>query len=661
MNILLSIDRALSGKGRTQLLYLTAVIIFVFFVLYIVGILLFNFNYVSTEGYGFFKRLILVFIDPGSAWETIHNTQDSEQEPSWLFIITAILGIILFLGILISVISNILERRVERFRDGDICYPLNNHIVIIGFDEMVPLLVRQICRNKKYVNCYILIQSSRPSIEVRSKVYAELNSKEEKRLLYLNARRDSTEELEKLYTFRAKEVFIIGDRTSTNHDSLNVQYLSKIVQIHKMKLVKSTIPFKVIFESQSTFATFQITDLSKEWRQYIDFYPINLYKEWADMLLVRNSIFLNNQKLSYPRFDRETLSAHSNKHIHIVIVGMTKMGIALGEEAAHLLHFPNFIDLDENLHKENQTVITFIDEYADTEMDFFIGRHQGYFDIMSKNYFDLIGADKEPPHHNYTNDNEDINKGFLDIRFEFIKGRIESENIRRKFIEWSENENEILSIAICITSSTKAIAMGLYLPNIVYDKKIPVFILQESSSALLDMLCSDKHKDNKHKYSQVYPFGMLDSIYELDDEKLNEAKLYNYIYNYYYTNKTLPSAIPEMDSLNSIWNNIVISSQWSCLYLANSLQYKLNSIGYTDKKLELTQEDIQLLARLEHNRWILDKLLIGNRMPTEEEMKAIESCDEIKNEFKNIKFVHPDIKRRSEERRVGKECRSRWS
>src|SRR5574344_460228 len=119
MNILLSIDRALSGKGRTQLLYLTAVIIFVFFVLYIVGILLFNFNYVSTEGYGFFKRLILVFIDPGSAWETIHNTQDSEQEPSWFFIITAILGIILFLGILISVISNILERRVERFRDGD--------------------------------------------------------------------------------------------------------------------------------------------------------------------------------------------------------------------------------------------------------------------------------------------------------------------------------------------------------------------------------------------------------------------------------------------------------------------------------------------------------------------------------------------------------------
>ncbi len=33
-----------------------------------------------------------------------------------------------------------LERRVERYREGDIVYPLQNHIVIIGFDNMVPTL-----------------------------------------------------------------------------------------------------------------------------------------------------------------------------------------------------------------------------------------------------------------------------------------------------------------------------------------------------------------------------------------------------------------------------------------------------------------------------------------------------------------------------------------
>lgn len=46
---------------------------------------------------------------------------------------------------------------------------------------------------------------------------------------------------------------------------------------------------------------------------------------------------------------------------------MSRMGVAIGVEAAHLLHFPNFCR-DKNI----KSVITFIDENADREMNFFV-------------------------------------------------------------------------------------------------------------------------------------------------------------------------------------------------------------------------------------------------------------------------------------------------
>lgn len=52
------------------------------------------------------------------------------------------------------------------------------------------------------------------------------------------------------------------------------------------------------------------------------------------------------------------------------------MGIALGVEDAHLLHFPNFCR-DQRLKSR----ITFFDTEADKEMNFFRGRYRHYFDF----------------------------------------------------------------------------------------------------------------------------------------------------------------------------------------------------------------------------------------------------------------------------------------
>lgn len=211
-------------------------------------------------------QLICLFIDPGSV-------ANVTPELRWFSLGVAILGLLLVTGLLISVVSNMLERRVERYREGEIAYPLENHVVVIGFDEMVPMLVRQICSDPRYGNCYILIQSVQPAAKVRNRIHTVLDARQERRILVLHAQRNSTEELAKLCTTRAREIFLIGEANEYDHDSLNIDSLQKIVAIHSREPNCPRIPVSVLFEYQTTYAAFQISDLAEEWRKQIDFHP----------------------------------------------------------------------------------------------------------------------------------------------------------------------------------------------------------------------------------------------------------------------------------------------------------------------------------------------------------------------------------------------------
>lgn len=371
----LRFDRTFSGHGRTQFAWLAGVLLLFFGFIYLIS-WFFSFpeptdtpssNSGTEVPMGRLLQLICLFIDPGSV-------ANVPAELRWFSLIVAIMGLLLFTGLLISVVSNMLERHVERYREGNISYPLEKHVVIIGFDEMVPMLVLQICTDPQYEDCYILIQSVQPSSEVRNRIHTVLDTEQEKRVLVLHAQRNSTEELEKLYTTSAREIFLIGESNEYDHDSLNIDSLQKIVAIHRKKSNCPRITVSVLFEYQTTYAAFQVSDLAEEWRKQIDFHPFNFYEEWAKKLLVKRHYGEENAKVEYPALDREPITWESDRYVHFVIIGMSRMGVALGVEAAHLLHFPNFCR-----DKRLKSRITFIDADADKEMNFFRGRYRHYF------------------------------------------------------------------------------------------------------------------------------------------------------------------------------------------------------------------------------------------------------------------------------------------
>jgi len=74
---------------------------------------------------------------------------------------------------------------------------------------------------------------------------------------------------------------------------------------------------------------------------------------------------------------------------------------------------------------------------------------------------------------------------------------------------------------------------------------------------------------------------------------------------------------------------------------------KLRSVGIDYKSLtfkDLTDEEIEILAEVEHNRWNVEKLLMGFRPVTDEEKKEIDADISKKNKYKKNLQAHYDIR-----------------
>lgn len=623
------------------------------------------FNEMSPQGFSY-----MLITDPGTVLDSFKTQIDCDGTTKSLDLLDVFvlclfsaIGVVLFSGLMISVFSNLIQRRVDDIKDGISRYQhLRNHIVIIGYDDLLPILVAQICKNRDFCKTKILIQTKQDCNEVREVLNSVLDKEQLKRVIIYSGRRDSKEELYLLNLVKAKHLFVLGNRKNLGHDALNVDCLTKISEILKVEEKKRSnvikmgdIPVSVMFDNHSTYTAFQVADISKEWRKYFKFIPFNFYDNWAQQVIVHQDYDgpYDEEDIDYPRIEGRSPLRGTMDTVHIVIFGFTSMAVAIATQAAHYLHFSR-----KSNHAYRKSRITFICEDAHKEMEIFYSRYNNLFEIQSSYYRDYMNGNGKieiikPLYFKGEKAN------FLDIRFEFINGQSYTKGVRDLISKWADDKSQRLSFFISTGTERNDINIGLSLPDIIYSKGKPVFIHQKHSGELIHLL----QKSKNLKYKEVYPFGMIDTQLDLNQDKQLKGMLVNYFYCH---GQKFDNDLECIEPIaKSQWSTIRTSDQWSSIFLANSFELKLKEMGLSGNKgkgdkiifnrkeaEKVFQTNINELCEIEQNRWNVEKLLLGYKKPHDKEQLEIDKNREIGNslfkQLKNEKLIHDYIRSYSE-------------
>lgn len=592
-----------------------------------------------------------------------------------------LLGAFIFNGFIIAIITNSIERRVTNHKEGHIHYLKSGHYIIMGYDEMVSSFIKYIFNTD--TDAYVLLLTSLPVIGVKEALMKSFNDRQMKRIIVNYGHRTTVEAYKDIHLESAKEVFIVGNQSNPANDAVNIECVDSICDYLEKQTGKNLMKkITCVFHDPDTYATFKTSEIFNRVSELdIMFMPYNFYTAWAKQVLVKRCSGDKSQNgYKYPSIYGDGIAPDDPRYVHLVFVGTTNFAVAFAIEAAHLLHFPNF-----NHHPNLKTRITFIDQNADQEKDEFITRNRHFFEVQAYRYRDLTNG--------HVDDSEDcidrqyvLFKGedadFLDVEFEFIKGNIFSKPVQDEIKKWAMNKNgQYLSVFLTMKDQHSNFVMGMNMPDEIYDQGIPVFIRQDHSDNFVSKLrAQDNHElqyaciidgqlvkqARKARYANIYPFGMLQTAYQPDRKSLKRAMLINYLYNKAdYANNRFPSfkTLEDMpvkdiwEEAHNLWRDkrLGVALKWSNLYNSYSIRTKQASLrairgltsGNTSHDADmLSSEEIEEMARVEHNRWNVEKLLMGFRKPRKEEDGYEAKGTSYEGELKKNKklFIHHDIR-----------------
>lgn len=619
------------------------------------------------------------FMDPGNQ----HMTTSTAGR-GWAAII-AISGVIFLNGILISILTNWFDKRREHWLRGEIRYPRfflkkNKFAIVIGANEIVSSVIKNLLSHKtdgeinfrcEGNNEYVILQTCKEAVDVREELSSHLTEEDLKRVIIYNAQRDSKAELAELFIENATEIYILGESTLKNlgetyHDALNMKCVNMIADYldninNKNRTDKNEIHkkvCKVMFEYQTTYSMFQYSDMPGNVNDNIVFIPFNCYETWAQRVMVEG-VFDNREHkdcscnidetrtsdngirpdfIEYTPLDGKGISYDSDEHVHFVVVGMSKIGVAMGVQAMFQAHYLNF--------RKKRSRITFIDTNVDKEMNFFKGRYVNFFGLVKNKYFDANNctSDMLMPNNGWTDPSEQPDykwahlskdgKNFIDLEIEFVKGEIESDGVREYLRNIAKEEKSKLTIAVCLTQTHKAIAASLYLPVEIYKKVQEIWVYQREASDILTNLSGAKLNDRRYK--KLRPFGMMYGEYMRDRSLYLKSIMANRAYKDYDSLKKIN--VIDKDTYKDLrmdWKKLSIANKWSNKFFVDTIYQKIRGIAPglfhgeniagayknklfndgADKNIEPTLTEAlrkyeTILGQCEHNRWTVQQLLM---------------------------------------------------
>lgn len=618
-----------------------------------------------------------------NALNNLYFGSDGQSVHGWMLFassLTYVAGVFVFSGMIISVMTNAIEQRIRSHREGHIHYLRSGHYIIMGYDDMVPSIITHIFDKDK--KAYVLMLTSAGAAEIREKLSKSFSRDKMQRIIINYGHRVSADAYRDIHLESSEEIFIVGNHTKPAHDAINVECVDSIYRYLSNPKIKGR-PRRItcVFKDLDTYGAFKTSEIFRKIGNLgIEFVPYNFYTGWAKQVFIKREYKdYDNPEVKpykYPCVYGNGITSEDEKYVHLVFVGTTNFAVAFALEAAHVLHFPN--------SDKAKTRITFIDKNADKEKDEFITRNRHFFEVQSYIYEDLSDNPKYVP-QSMGKERVIFDKAnFLDVEFEFIKGDVFSKAIQDKIEVWAgeHNKKQYLSIFLALADQRQNFVMGMNMPDEIYNNEVPVFIRQDRSDNFVTNLrnADKRDKDSKFTYSivdeknelqekkrdaryaNIYPFGMNETAYSADEHSLKRAKLINYLYctanydSYKFKGILSLDAMPSESiwkEANEEWKKLSVALKWSNLYSAYAIRTKLATLRAMrgldvddpshDYQL-LSDDEVKYMAKVEHNRWNVEKLLMGFRKAHGKEDKYAhwEYADDLS---KNKKlFIHHDIR-----------------
>lgn len=416
------------------------------------------------------------------------------------------------------------------------------------------------------------------------------------------------------------ELFVL---TNGNEDDRAVALLGQLACAYDVEAHGNVrLKCHVLLQSIQTLRMLQTCDLCDAVRLKIDVYPFSTDEMWCRSIVL----------------DYQPITIQSDKHVHLIIMGMNEIGEMVAIHAAHVAHYPNYVR-----NHSIRTRITLIDAEAERKYEDLIKRYQHLFDNC---YYRVVKPKEEKAvvkFHKpmYENRRED----FVDVEWEFVETEPWNVDLREKLQLWAADEKQLMTVVMVDKDGDKNVNEALHLPENLYRHQIPIYIYNQHQgmTSSLSYACPN-----------IRCFGMIDNGYDVTLPLVRMAKNVNYIYDRCYEDNDsawsgmLRYAVEiDQEERERSWARLSNIKRMSSIYNAMNIASKMRSIGLEkdewDKFYDITQQDIELLAQVEHNRWSVEELILGFRPCTEEEQKRIETDIHLKKEYKNKK-IHYDLR-----------------
>lgn len=313
--------------------------------------------------------------------------------------------------------------------------------------------------------------------------------------------------------------------------------------------------------------------------------------------------------------DRESIGPDSRGFVHLVIYGFDSYAQAVAVMAARVAHFPN----------NRRTRITFVSPGISTEKDKFIARYRALFDNSYYRVIDVAQRQSVLHHPMYEGRRGD----FVDVEWEFADASLSTPDVVDKLRFWANDSMRQLTVVVSSKDDSDNLDTALALPEELSD--VPVWVRMRKEIPGLQRL---------------QPFGMDTDDFGEQEKLLEMAKLLHYCYVCSRTKEGLPTFFPA-DEVEKAWESAgPLKMRLSNVYNVLTMQTKMHSLGHDASDLKsfyaLTEEEVNILTRTEHNRWCVERLLAGTRPCTDQEREAIGKDISLKGEYKK-KGAHYDL------------------